>query len=141
MGKLVDRSTFSTTAKDVFNAATINGAKAFGRTDIGRLEPGAKADFVVFRLDNIEMSPVRDVIKNIIFSATRHSVEKVFIEGKCIVNDGKVRGIDETLLSRELQAIGERAWANTSAHDRLGRNVDELSPLACPRFKGRIIAK
>ena len=50
----------------------------------GRLEKGTKADFVVFELDNIEMSPVRDVVKNIVYSSTRHSVRDVYVDGKCV---------------------------------------------------------
>ena len=70
--QIVDRTTFAVTARDIFNAATVNGAKAFGRNDLGKLEKGAKADFVVFKLDNIEMAPVRDVVKNIISVSYTH---------------------------------------------------------------------
>jgi len=31
----------------VFEAATLGGANSVGRTDIGRLAPGAKADYVI----------------------------------------------------------------------------------------------
>ena len=84
MGKIVDRTTFAVSAGDIFNAATVNGAKALGRSDLGRLEKGTKADFVVFKLDNIEMSPVRDVVKNIVYSATRHSVNRVYVGGNVL---------------------------------------------------------
>ena len=70
LGKVVERTTFAVSARDIFYAATVNGAKALGRNDLGRLEKGCKADFVVFQLNSIEMSPVRDVVKNIIYSAT-----------------------------------------------------------------------
>lgn len=136
LGKIVDRSTFAVTAKDVFNAVTINGARAFGRDDLGRLEAGAKADFVVFKLDNIEMSPVRDVVKNIVFSATRHSVDRVYIDGRCVLKDGLVEGFDESQIAKELQEVAEQSWADTPKHDRAGRLVDELSPLACPKYEG-----
>lgn len=134
LGKIVDRSTFAVTGKQIFDAATINGAKAFGRKDLGRLAPGAKADFVVFNLDSIEMSPVRDVVKNIIYSATRHSVERVYVDGHCLVKNGQIADFDESDLAKELQEIAEKSWANTSKHDRLGRKIDELSPLSCPKY-------
>ena len=136
MGKIVDRTTFAVSAKDIFNAATINGAKALGRNDLGRLEKGTKADFVVFKLDSIEMSPVRDVVKNIIYSATRQSVSRVYVDGRCVVKDGVVPGVDEESLARELQEVSEGSWSRTAQHDRLNRNVDELSPLACPKYNG-----
>ncbi len=135
MGKIADKSTFAVSAKKIFDAATIGGAKAFGRTDIGRLALGAKADFSVIKLNNIEMSPVRDVAKNIIYSATRHSVERVYVDGECIMRDGKVKGADEDGLSAKLQELAEKAWKRTSINDRHARTIDELSPLICPAFK------
>ncbi|MDL2293320.1 amidohydrolase family protein [Ruminococcaceae bacterium OttesenSCG-928-D13] len=136
LGKVVDRSTFAVGAKDIFDAATIGGAKALDRKDLGRLEAGAKADFVVFKLDSIEMAPVRDVVKNIIYSATRHSVRDVYVDGACVVKDGAIAGFDESALAKELQALTEEVWRNTGKYDRLGRGVDELSPLAAPTYTG-----
>ena len=135
MGKIVDRTTFAVSAGDIFNAATVNGAKALGRSDLGRLEKGTKADFVVFKLDNIEMSPVRDVVKNIVYSATRHSVNRVYVGGKCVVNDGRIDGVDERELALELQEVSEGSWSRTAQHDRFKRSVDELSPLVCPKYE------
>ena len=134
MGKMVERSTFGVNAKQVFYAATVNGAKAFGREDIGRLSPGTKADFVVFKLDSIEMSPTRDFVKNLVYSATRHSVERVYVEGKCLLRDGQIEGFDESSLSKELQELAEYAWAKVQQYDRDSRTVNQLSPLSCPRY-------
>ncbi|HQB64003.1 MAG TPA: amidohydrolase family protein [Sedimentibacter sp.] len=134
MGKAAGRSTFAMSARDVFNAATINGAKALGRNDLGKLEKGSKADFVVFSLDNIEMSPVRDVIKNIVYSATRHSVDRVYVDGICVVKDGEIPGVNEKDLVRELQETTELAWSKTAKYDRSNRSVDALSPLAAPKY-------
>jgi len=134
LGKIAGRSTFAVSAKDIFYAATVNGAKALGRDDLGKLEKGAKADFVVFSLNNIEMSPVRDVIKNIVYSGTRHSIERVYVDGKCVVKDGKIPGMNESEIAQEFQEKAEIVWSNTSKHDREKRNVDELSPLACPEY-------
>ncbi len=134
MGKIIDGTTYNMTAKRIFYAATINGAKAFGRNDLGRLAPGAKADFVVFNLENIEMTPVRDLIKNIVFSATHKSIDRVYIEGKCLVKDGRVEYIDETALCRELQISAEYAWKKAKQYDRGAENVDSRFPLSCPRY-------
>ena len=82
------------------------------------------------------MSPVRDVVKNIIYSATRHSVSRVYVDGRCVVKDGVISGVDEESLARELQEVSEGSWSRTAQYDRLNLNVDELSPLACPKYNG-----
>ena len=132
MAKAMEHTTYRTQAKDVFHAATLGGAKAFGRTDIGRLCEGAKADFIVMDLSTIEMTPARDVIKNVVYSGTRHSVSRVYVEGECIVRDGKACGIDEAALCEELQEICEAAWKVLRAED--GRQMDEIYPMTYPRY-------
>ena len=136
MGKATEKSTFGVDAKDIFYAATVNGSKAFQREDLGRIAPGTKADFVVFKLNSLEMTPIRDVVKNIVYSATRHSIDQVYVDGECIVKDGKIKGIDEVDLCKELQELAEIAWTKTNEFDRGGRTVDQLSPLACPKYEG-----
>lgn len=134
LGKIAEQSTFALSAKEIFYAATVNGAKALGRDDLGKLEKGAKADFVVFSLDNLEMSPVRDLVKNLIYCGTRHSVARVYVDGRCVVKDGEIPSMNEKELAAEFQEKAEVVWSNTAKYDRKRRNVDELSPLACPEY-------
>lgn len=138
MGKMTGHSTFAVSAKDVFYAATVNGAYALGRDDLGKIAPGCKADFSVIRLDNIEMVPVRDVVKNLIYSATRHSIDRVYIDGTCIVKGGKVKGVDEEDLAGQLQELAEAGWRKVKEKDRTHRSVDTLSPLSCPKINKNI---
>ncbi|MGF6375758.1 5-methylthioadenosine/S-adenosylhomocysteine deaminase [Clostridiales Family XIII bacterium PM5-7] len=133
MAKSQERTTYRTRGKDIFNAATVNGAKALGRDDLGKLCEGAMADFSIVDLGTIEMTPSRDIIKSIIYSGTRHSISQVYVEGKCVVRDGKVCGIDERSLCEELQAIGEEAWKTLRTQD--GRLMDEFYPMSFPRLK------
>ena len=138
MGKVTGRSTFATSARDIFYAATVNGANALGRKDLGKIAPGCKADFSVIKLDSIEMSPVRDVVKNLIYSATRNSITRVYVDGNCIVKDGRVDGINEAELAGELQEYAEKGWKGVKNKDRMNRTIDVLSPLSCPKIKRSI---
>src|SRR6516165_7346313 len=50
-GKVMSHNLMAASAGEVFEAATLGGARALGRTDLGRLAPGAKADLVVIDLE------------------------------------------------------------------------------------------
>lgn len=135
MGKMMEHNTLVSTAGDVFNSATIRGAKALNRADLGKIAPGSKADFVSFNLNSFEMTPIRDPLKNLIYSSTRHSIDQVYIDGKCLVKNGKVIGQDEKMLAERVQKIVEKAWLNTNKYDWKNRNVDQISPLTFPTYK------
>jgi len=130
--KSVEENPWATTAADVFNAATLGGAKALGREDLGRLSPGAKADIVIFSGASMNMVPVRDPVTNIVFSAEMEDVETVIVDGKVVLEEGEVLGLGDRAgsLYAELQAMAEQLWSRIEGEDRLGRTIDELSPLS-----------
>jgi cytosine/adenosine deaminase-related metal-dependent hydrolase len=130
--KAVEGNPNATTGEDVFNAATLGGARALGRDDLGKLCNGAKADIVIFSGSSMNMVPLRDPINNIVFSAEAEDVETVIIDGKIVKEDDKVLGVAgrEEELFLEIQKIGEHVWSGIESVDRMGRTVDQLSPLS-----------
>lgn len=129
IGKIVDRQTEVATAADVFNAATLGGAKAIGRDDLGRIARGAKADLVIWEGESLWMSPLRDPVKNIVYSAQAADVNTVIVNGRVVLRDGVIPDApDIEVLARRLQQSGERMWANIGKGDWAGRGADELSP-------------
>jgi cytosine/adenosine deaminase-related metal-dependent hydrolase len=128
LGKFADRDAQAVKARDVFDAATLGGAQALGRPDLGRLAPGAKADFVCFRTDTMNMSPLRDPLRNIVYSALPGDIDRVVINGRDVVRDGVVKDLEEHELATALQRAAEQLWHRLPQHDWAGRGVDELSP-------------
>ncbi len=135
VSKLVDRQTEVATAADVFNAATLGGAHAIGRDDLGRIAPGAKADLLFFDARSLWMTPLRDPIKNIVYSAQAHDIADVMINGAIVVRDRQVLGLDERAICQRLQAGAERMWPAMAAGHWAGRGVDELSPQSFPAWE------
>jgi 5-methylthioadenosine/S-adenosylhomocysteine deaminase len=135
--RAVEGAPSATSATDVFNAATLGGAEALGREDLGRLCPGARADIVIFSGESMNMVPLRDPIDNIVFSAEAEDVDTVIVDGRTVLEDGKVLAAadNEQKLFREIQNIGEEVWAKIESVDRLGRTIDELSPLSLTEWK------
>src|ERR671916_720855 len=136
VGKIVDRQTEVATAADVFNAATLAGAKALHRDDLGRIAPGAKADLLLWRGDSEFMTPLRDPIRNLVYAAEAEDLRTVIIDGQIVMRDRVIPGVDLGRLAADVQAAGERMWANISRGDWAGRTVDELAPQTFPAWRG-----
>jgi len=128
--KIVERNTEATTAADAFDAATLGGARALGRDDLGRIAPGATADLVLWKAASWGMTPLRDPVKNIVYNATAEDVDRVYVGGRLVVDNGRVLAADEAKILADLQAGGERMWPRMKQFDWAGRSADELSPLS-----------
>lgn len=126
--KWIDRDANRGTAREVFNAATIDGANALGRDDIGRLAPGAKADLIIVDFTRQHIGPVADPIKTLVYAANGTDVETVFVDGNLVVENGMVRGVDEGELQQT--AAAAHLWQRQQfvAHHPRGRAMHELFP-------------
>ena len=128
--KIVERNTEATTAADAFDAATLGGARALGRDDLGRIAAGATADLVLWKASSWGMTPLRDPVKNIVYNATAEDVDRVYVGGRLVVDNGRVLAADEAKILADLQAGGERMWPRMKQFDWADRSADELSPLS-----------
>ena len=100
-------------------AATINGAKALGRThDLGTLAPGKRADITVLDLNNPSMAPVINLVSSIVHYGHPGVVSAVAVEGRFLMKDGKIICMNEAEVVAEAQEATRAAW------HRLG----EISP-------------
>jgi cytosine/adenosine deaminase-related metal-dependent hydrolase len=130
LSKVVDFDRTSASSSEVFNAVTVNAAKALGRNDIGRLEKGAKADIVILNIQTARIAPVYDPIKSLVNAATSDNVEKVYCNGELLVDEGKVLGIDTKKLTQEVQRIADVEWDRVSEWDYAKRNLREFAPFS-----------
>ena len=99
-------------AADLFNAATIGGATALGRSDLGRLAPGAKADVVIIDLRTTRYGPVRDPINALVEYGSGADVETVIVDGEIVVEKGRSTRINDEELFAQAEAGAKRAWDN-----------------------------
>jgi cytosine/adenosine deaminase-related metal-dependent hydrolase len=135
ISKMMERNTEATTAADVFDAATLGGARALGRDDLGRIAPGAKADLVLWKASSWRMTPLRDPIKNIVYNAADEDVDRVYVNGRLVVDGGRVLAADERAILNALQAGGDRMWPRMAKHDWAGRDDAQLSPMTYPAWE------
>ncbi len=136
VSKIMDRSTELATAADVFNAATLGGAKALGRDDLGRIAPGAKADMLFWAGQSVWMTPLRDPVRNIVYNAEAEDIRHVMIDGEMVMQDRTLANVDEEQVTADLQAAAETMWSRLPEGDWNHRTVDQLSPNAYKPFEG-----
>jgi 5-methylthioadenosine/S-adenosylhomocysteine deaminase len=96
------------TAEKVMELATIDGARAVGlEKEIGSIEVGKKADLVVLDYENAFMTPIHHPVSAIVYSALGHEVATVMIDGRFVMRDGVVTGVDEPAVRRRAQAAAD----------------------------------
>lgn len=100
-GHLMDGGRKATTAADFYDAATLGGAAALGRDDLGRLAPGAKADIVVFDLTGFHLGQVVDPLKALAIAGGGRDVVAVHVDGRQVVDHGQLPGIDLDAMRRQ----------------------------------------
>lgn len=96
LGSLVNNDPISVSAETVLEMATINGAKAMGLEDqIGSLEKGKRADFIMLDIDKPHLTPVWDPVSLIVYSAHGSDVDTVVCDGKILMKNRVVKTLDE----------------------------------------------
>jgi 5-methylthioadenosine/S-adenosylhomocysteine deaminase len=132
--RVADRSFLSGHPRNVFNAATLGGAKMLGRDDLGRLQKGAKADIAIVNFRDIAFGAVRDPIRSLIETAVSRDVRTVIVDGETLVDNGKYLRLSEEELLDKVQAKGEQVWDNVPKWHWTGKTIDEVVP---PSFRMR----
>ncbi|MBW1614785.1 MAG: amidohydrolase family protein, partial [Deltaproteobacteria bacterium] len=130
ISKLMDKDRRSASSLSVYNAVTINAAKALRRDDLGRLAKGAKADIIIIDVKNFRWPPINDPIKSLVHAGTMDDVETVIIDGKKVVEDKKIIGVDEMALMEDLRRAMEEEHAKVPEWDYLGRTIWEMMPMS-----------
>jgi cytosine/adenosine deaminase-related metal-dependent hydrolase len=116
----------------LFAAATVGGAQALMRDDLGRLAPRAKADLVLVDLKHPDMMPARDPLRSLIFHAADRAIKDVYVGGRRVVADGDVTTLDHRAAAERLGQAQQRMMAATPGRDYRGRTADEIAPLTLP---------
>jgi len=98
-------------AEAVLEMATINGAKAIGlEKEIGSLEVGKQADFVVFDLDKPHVTPAMNPVSTLVYAASGTDVDTVVIGGQVVVKHGRAVTLDEKRILHEARQRAQAVW-------------------------------
>jgi len=81
--------------------ATLGGATALGRADqIGSLTPGKAADIIAVDMSAIRHHPLYDPVAQLIHTGSGCSVTHVWVDGRCLLDEGRLTSLDESEIRR-----------------------------------------
>jgi cytosine/adenosine deaminase-related metal-dependent hydrolase len=135
ISRLIDKDASGARPAEVFNAATIGGADALGRRDLGRIGIGAKADLLIINLRTTRYGPARDPITALVEYGSGADVETVMVNGEIVIENGCSTRINDAELFNQAEAGANRAWDNWAARDWNNRTVEMIIPPAFPTRK------
>jgi 5-methylthioadenosine/S-adenosylhomocysteine deaminase len=96
-------------AEQALRAATSGGAAAIGLgSEIGGIEPGKKADLIALDIRQPHLTPIYDPVSHIVYAARGSDVKSVWVDGRQVVEDGRVLTADEGLVLAEAQRMAGR---------------------------------
>ncbi|WP_069300547.1 chlorohydrolase family protein [Neptunicoccus sediminis] len=126
----------SITSAEMFDAATLNGAKALRRDDIGVLRAGAKADIAVFDMADSYMAPRIDPVQTLILGATGRVTRATIVDGRLSMRNGDVAGIDmqaaRAAMQDQFDGLVEKYPERTLGHPP----VEQIFPPTFPLMNG-----
>lgn len=96
-------------AFEVLKMATVNGAKALGLEEyIGVIDEGKSADLIVINLDTVTTTPVNNIFSEIVYNIKGTNVETTIINGKIVMENRVVNGVNEHNIYKKCNEIIEK---------------------------------
>jgi guanine deaminase len=117
------------TAREAFAMGTENGSVCTGHGEhLGRIEEGARGDLVLFKGNSLPFTPLHDPMRQLVFGVASDAVRTVVVDGRLVVDRGRLVGIDEDKLLERVRAHIDEAPGPKDVGDAspLERRVQEL---------------
>lgn len=131
-GKVMSNDLRAASSAEVFHAATVGGADSLGRTDIGRIEKGARADLVFVKIgrdDVLRYGPIWDPIRSMVECGIGDDIDTVIVNGVIRMKNGKIPGVSFKELRQKAQGFAEEIWPNLQEWDPLKRTAHDMCPM------------
>lgn len=132
LSKVMSRNVEATSVAEIFDAATIGGASAVGRDDIGRIAVGAKADLVLADLSDPSLQPLYDPLRSLVFSGLNRPFTDSWVDGRRLMRDRELLTIDIAEAVEGLNSGQRRTLDRVHEHDPQRRLALEMFPLSLP---------
>ncbi|AFV03169.1 MULTISPECIES: amidohydrolase [Dehalobacter] len=95
-------------AYEVLRMATTGGATVAGLKDLGKLQPGYKADIISIDFDQPHFYPRFSIPSHLVYCARGGDVRTAIVDGKILMEDGRLLTLDEQKICREAEKRARR---------------------------------
>jgi len=102
------------TAKEVFRMASENGARLLGYGKVGAVKKGWAADLALFDVHRLEYAgALSDPVAALLFAGFDHGAACTVVDGRVVVRDGRLVGLDEDDIARRVNNLSRRLLTKT----------------------------
>ena len=117
MQKGLHRNAAVITADQVIRMAASGGAKAIGMEDrLGSLEPGKKADMILFDPRHLKSFPNHDAKATVVYASSEENIDTTIVNGEIVYHKGVFKGgLTEAELVQEIAVEVEKMRASAAA--------------------------
>ena len=126
MARTAEQRSDAGDAAEMFRAATLGGAAALRRDDLGRLAVGAMADMVIIDLAGPRVGVVDDPIRTLLMHCTGENIRTVIINGRTVMEDRVLPGVDAVAMQARTQTYLATMKAAYSERDYRRRGTPQL---------------
>jgi len=110
--KNLSHDTTALPAYETLRMATIGGATALGlERDVGSLEVGKRADVILVDSKKPHLKPLHDIFSSLVYSAKASDVDTVIVDGKVLMENRKVKSLDECEVMQKAKQIANELTA------------------------------
>lgn len=105
-------------AREALRMATAGGARSGRLPDVGALAVGYRADLVLLDLRRAAFAPRNDLLLQAVYAADASAVDTVMVDGRVVVEGGRVLTVDEAAVAAEVTRDGAAFHARTGGPAR-----------------------
>jgi 5-methylthioadenosine/S-adenosylhomocysteine deaminase len=95
-------------ARQALGMATAGGARSGRIAGIGAIAVGARADLVLLDLRRAPFAPRNDLVRQAVYADAGSSVDTVLVDGRVVVEGGRVLTVDEAAVAAAALRGGRR---------------------------------
>jgi 5-methylthioadenosine/S-adenosylhomocysteine deaminase len=106
--KVAHKDSTAVTAPEILRMATVGGADALHRADLGYLAPGMRADFFLFDPRSAKSTPLHDPISTLVYTGGEQNVVTTVAAGRVVLEAGRITTANEGELLERAQAAAVR---------------------------------